>query len=984
MKILENKTFSNPLLILMCMIIILIMAPASIIYAADTAYDYQPENAKENNLNSLKMLEPSDISFISKENGKYINRINGSIDGTQKDGIKFSFALTSGMKNFDEGSFLERNMPLITIYDEDGNIAAEYSEGNGELHYLGNKYENEIREIYIGVDQSVLDSGDYQIVFGRNICGNNTEKILGSDIVFNFHVKNSPGLSSMIEQAEDFVETARISETEPGCYPQSAINELKSEIQTAKEKLGTTEEEQASEALYQALKKCKNQQIFKISSITIGGVAESVSVGDSGKASASVSVEPNEDQYKKVTWSVVRSENSSQPADNIIIDEKTGRWTAAYAGTVYLKAQSTRDSEACTYKKAVVESPEGVVAVTMSDKNTRLKTMVEKTGVSAADVTSISVFTTGTGELVAEDINYLKSLEKLQNMDLSNAYLQTVPSDAFSGHIQIRKVKLPETVTSIGAKAFYGCTSLEEITVPSSVTVLGSSVFAKCTSMPETLIINAVNPPVFPEDRVLGSNIKKLQVPYSCAESYKSADGWKSFSVTESKQQKLSVEVNVSGGLEAATEKALKNLNITDAQVTDLYIYSPDGVQLSRSADIDGYLKSHFINATTIDLSETELESNKCNANTFKNRINLKYMILPETTINIGNQSFYGCRNLKRIDIPESVESIGDGAFGGCESLDSRIIINAVIPPVSNGSAFPYQVNTIVVPPESIENYENSSSWTQFNVVPQMEIGLSSKSISIDPFGEKTIAAKVVTYGNCGNTIFWKSSNPNVVEIYKSDGSSAAVRAIKTGTATITAHDVSGNVKAQCKVTVKALSVSASSAAYNKIKISWSGISGAEKYYVHRYSSSGKLIESWNCGSKTSFTDTGLTTGTTYYYKVSARKTGYAGVYSSMKTAKPALSRPGAPSVSRISSKYVKVKWKGISGETGYQVYRATSKNGKYSKVASVKMASYKYPYAKIMTNRGKTYYYKVRAYKKIGSKTVYSSFSSYKAYKLK
>ena len=47
-------------------------------------------------------------------------------------------------------------------------------------------------------------------------------------------------------------------------------------------------------------------------------------------------------------------------------------------------------------------------------------------------------------------------------------------------------------------------------------------------------------------------------------------------------------------------------------------------------------------------------------------------------------------------------------------------------------------------------------------------------------------------------------------------------------------------------------------------------------------------------------------------------------------------------------------------------------------------MASYKYPYAKIMTNRGKTYYYKVRAYKKIGSKTVYSSFSSYKAYKLK
>lgn len=100
--------------------------------------------------------------------------------------------------------------------------------------------------------------------------------------------------------------------------------------------------------------------------------------------------------------------------------------------------------------------------------------------------------------------------------------------------------------------------------------------------------------------------------------------------------------------------------------------------------------------------------------------------------------------------------------------------------------------------------------------------------------------------------------------------------------------------------------------------------------------------------------------------------------------AKPPLSTPGTAKVSKYSKNYVKVKWKGISGEKGYQVWRATSKTGKYSRVAISKMTKSKYPYAKIKTKRGKTYYYKVRAYKKVGSKYVYSYFSAPKAYKLK
>lgn len=67
----------------------------------------------------------------------------------------------------------------------------------------------------------------------------------------------------------------------------------------------------------------------------------------------------------------------------------------------------------------------------------------------------------------------------------------------------------------------------------------------------------------------------------------------------------------------------------------------------------------------------------------------------------------------------------------------------------------------------------------------------------------------------------------------------------------------------------------------------------------------------------------------------------------------------------------VKLSWKKVKGAAGYQVYRSTSKKGKYKKVKTTKATSW--------TNRklttGKTYFYKVRAYKKSG-KTVYSTFS--------
>lgn len=78
------------------------------------------------------------------------------------------------------------------------------------------------------------------------------------------------------------------------------------------------------------------------------------------------------------------------------------------------------------------------------------------------------------------------------------------------------------------------------------------------------------------------------------------------------------------------------------------------------------------------------------------------------------------------------------------------------------------------------------------------------------------------------------------------------------------------------------------------------------------------------------------------------------------------------------SYSYTKIKtsWDKIDGLDGYKVYRATSKNGKYSLVkttTSVKTVSY----INTVRTTGKTYYYKVRGYKKVGKTTYYTKYSA-------
>lgn len=86
---------------------------------------------------------------------------------------------------------------------------------------------------------------------------------------------------------------------------------------------------------------------------------------------------------------------------------------------------------------------------------------------------------------------------------------------------------------------------------------------------------------------------------------------------------------------------------------------------------------------------------------------------------------------------------------------------------------------------------------------------------------------------------------------------------------------------------------------------------------------------------------------------------------------KVVLARPNVKVTGKTQTT-VSLDWKNVKGAKGYVVYRSTSKTGTYKKVATVTKSFYKNKKLKA----GKSYYYKVRAYKKVNGKTKYSKYS--------
>ena len=73
---------------------------------------------------------------------------------------------------------------------------------------------------------------------------------------------------------------------------------------------------------------------------------------------------------------------------------------------------------------------------------------------------------------------------------------------------------------------------------------------------------------------------------------------------------------------------------------------------------------------------------------------------------------------------------------------------------------------------------------------------------------------------------------------------------------------------------------------------------------------------------------------------------------------------------------------KKVKKASGYEIYMSSKKNSGYKKTATVKKVS-AVKYTKKKLKAGKKYYFKVRTYRTVKGKKIYSSYSKVKSTKL-
>ena len=173
----------------------------------------------------------------------------------------------------------------------------------------------------------------------------------------------------------------------------------------------------------------------------------------------------------------------------------------------------------------------------------------------------------------------------------------------------------------------------------------------------------------------------------------------------------------------------------------------------------------------------------------------------------------------------------------------------------------------------------------------------------------------------------------------------------------------------------------------SSVTISWNKSASGTGYAVLRATSkNGKYttVKMINTLKTTGFTDTKRAANKTYYYKVTAFKTvsgvRYTSPASAVLSGKTATKAPSISSYKNVKGKKAQIKWKSVSGASGYQLYMSTKKGSGYKRVYSGTKKSYTVKGLK----KGKTYYFKVRTYKKATGCNAYSSYSSYKKVKIK
>lgn len=270
---------------------------------------------------------------------------------------------------------------------------------------------------------------------------------------------------------------------------------------------------------------------------------------------------------------------------------------------------------------------------------------------------------------------------------------------------------------------------------------------------------------------------------------------------------------------------------------------------------------------------------------------------------------------------------------------------------------------------------------------PTLKNIVSKSGSSIKLTWKKVPGAKsYIVYYKGGTAEKWKKVAGNITAASYTHVSSKS-RPLNAGVSyTYTVKAVSGKATSsydKLGLTVKPVPAavklkSIESAAYNKLKISWKPVEGADGYYIYR-----KTNGKWKkigTTKKTTYVHTGssknpIKTGIKYTYTVKAyckngKKAVSGGYDKNGITGKTVADQPELVSIESTAANTATIKWKKAPGATGYIIYRKNT-GGKWIKIRTINegnTVSYTHKQSSgFPVEDGAAYTYTVRSYTSTG-----------------
>lgn len=292
----------------------------------------------------------------------------------------------------------------------------------------------------------------------------------------------------------------------------------------------------------------------------------------------------------------------------------------------------------------------------------------------------------------------------------------------------------------------------------------------------------------------------------------------------------------------------------------------------------------------------------------------------------------------------------GEGNSNYSNTSNSTTLATPLNPPTAPGNFLATGVSANQI---NLSWADNSGNETGFKI----ERGLSSSG----PFSQvASVSSNVTSYSDT-------NLNASTTYYYRMYAYNAAGNSNSTNVANGTTQSNAVTLpNAPTGLNVAAVSST-------QINLSWTDNSGDESgFKIERaLSSSGPFSLLATTGANIiSYSNTGLTASTTYYYRIYSYNSAGNSTATSVSSAMTSGTAPNAPSglsAAGVSATQINLSWNDNSNnETGFKVERSTSSTGTYSLIAT--LGAGVVSYSNTGLNISSTYYYRVYAYNANGN----------------